>query len=59
MMQKSIQMSDVDEFMLRAWAEAGVISTARYVEEMQRRAGRGESTRPAGEQAACSLSSAT
>lgn len=30
-------LPDVDIAMLRAWAEAGEISTARYVEEVNRR----------------------
>lgn len=30
-------LPDVDIATLRAWAEAGVISTARYVEEVERR----------------------
>lgn len=30
-------LPDVDLATLRAWADAGVISTARYVEEVERR----------------------
>ncbi|RWH31615.1 hypothetical protein [Mesorhizobium sp.] len=30
-------IEDAPEGMLRAWADAGVISSARYVEEMERR----------------------
>lgn len=30
-------LPDVDLATLRAWAEAGVISTARYVDEVERR----------------------
>ncbi|MBA1141733.1 hypothetical protein [Mesorhizobium neociceri] len=33
-------IKDTPENMLRAWADAGVISSARFVEEMDRRAGR-------------------
>lgn len=33
----SMSLPDVDLAVLRAWAEAGVISHARYVEEVERR----------------------
>lgn len=33
-------IKDAPENMLRAWADCGIISSARFVEEMDRRAGR-------------------
>lgn len=39
-------IKDAPENMLRAWADAGVISSARFVEEMDRRAGRITMTAP-------------
>ncbi|PWJ93580.1 hypothetical protein C8D77_101259 [Mesorhizobium loti] len=39
-------IKDTPENMLRAWADAGVISSARFVEEMERRNGRTTMTAP-------------
>ncbi len=39
-------IKDAPENMLRSWADAGVISSARYVEEIDRRAGRIAMTAP-------------
>lgn len=33
----SMSLPDVDLAVLRAWAEAGIISQTRYVEEVERR----------------------
>ncbi|TIU02373.1 MAG: hypothetical protein E5W43_01120 [Mesorhizobium sp.] len=38
------KIEDAPEGMLRAWADAGVISSARYVEEMERRRGAARQT---------------
>lgn len=40
---KTITLSEVATDMLRAWADAGIISVAAYVEEMARRQGHNSS----------------
>ncbi|TGP22338.1 MULTISPECIES: hypothetical protein [unclassified Mesorhizobium] len=39
-----MSIEDAPEGILRAWADAGVISSARYVEEMERRRGAARQT---------------
>lgn len=37
--RKELTMADVNVETLRSWADAGVITVARYLEEVSRRAG--------------------